>query len=101
MRRRSVLRVAALSPLAALLAACSGSSKLEVPVSRGDPELTIEAVSTPQAPALVPTAAKEEPFVVAAGEERRAMMAGTPQETPLYIYGSGRPGKIVMVLGGV
>jgi hypothetical protein len=29
------------------------------------------------------------------------MMEGTAQETPLYIYGSGRPGKVVMVLGGV
>ncbi len=27
-------------------------------------------------------------------------MAGTPQETPLYIFGSGVPGHVVMALGG-
>ena len=28
-------------------------------------------------------------------------MAGTPYETPLYIFGSGQPGEIITVLGGV
>ena len=28
-------------------------------------------------------------------------MQGTAYETPLWVYGSGQPGKIVMVLGGV
>ena len=41
------------------------------------------------------------PFVVAEGEQGRLLMAGTPQETPLYVFGSGRPGTILMVLGGV
>ena len=28
-------------------------------------------------------------------------MAGTPYETPLFIFGIGKPGNVVMVLGGV
>jgi hypothetical protein len=28
-------------------------------------------------------------------------MAGTPQETPLYVFGSGQPGPVLAVLGGV
>lgn len=48
-----------------------------------------------------PTPTPEPPFVVAAGEERRLMMAGTPYETSLYIFGSGQPGEIITVLGGV
>lgn len=28
-------------------------------------------------------------------------MAGTPQETPAYVIGSGKPGPVVLVLGGV
>jgi hypothetical protein len=39
--------------------------------------------------------------VVAAGEEERAIMAGTPFETPLYIFGSGGPGPVTLALGGV
>jgi hypothetical protein len=48
-----------------------------------------------------PTPTPEPPFIVAEGEERRVLMAGTPQATSLYIFGSGRPGPRLMVLGGV
>jgi hypothetical protein len=48
-----------------------------------------------------PTATPEPPFIVAGGEQRRMMMAGTPHETPLYVYGTGLEGQIVAVLGGV
>jgi hypothetical protein len=47
-----------------------------------------------------PTATPE-PFVVAAGASERLLMAGTPQETPALVVGSGLPGKVLMVLGGV
>jgi hypothetical protein len=96
-----VLRLAALSPVAALAAACGGSSKLEIPAPPQDPELTIESATPQAAPPSLSPAAAQQPFVVPAGEDLRVMMAGTPQETPLYIYGTGRPGKVVMVLGGV
>ena len=43
----------------------------------------------------------EPPFILPEGEQWRMLMAGTPQETPLYVFGSGRPGNILMVLGGV
>src|SRR5207249_11418978 len=43
----------------------------------------------------------EPPFIVAAGDEKRLLMSGTPYETPLYIRGSGNPGKVALVLGGV
>jgi hypothetical protein len=49
-------------------------------------------------PAPTPT---PEPFVVAAGEEKRAIMAGTKYETPMYVFGSGRVGSIALALGGV
>jgi hypothetical protein len=49
-----------------------------------------------------PQAAAEEPhFVLAAGEQRFSLMAGTSYETPLYVFASGRPGKNALVLGGV
>ena len=99
--RRSLLRLAPLLPLA-LVAACSGSSKAAAP-PRQEPGLTVEeATPVPTATAsAVPPAPAPPPFVVAEGEQRRMMMSGSAQETPLYIYGSGRPGKVVIVLGGV
>jgi hypothetical protein len=98
-RRRSVLRLAALSPFA-LLAACSGSSKAAAPPKQ-EPGLTLEEATPVPTATAVPPIPTPQPFVVAVGEQRRMMMAGSPQETPLYVYGSGRPGKVVMVLGGV
>jgi hypothetical protein len=88
--RRSLLRLAAAAPLAALIAACGGSTKPLVE--------SIAGGSEPE-PTVTPT--PEPPFIVAAGEERRLLMAGTPQETPLYIFGTGLPGPVLAVLGGV
>ena len=99
-RRRSLLRLAALSPFA-LAAACSSASKAAEPPKQQPQGLTLEeATPVPTATAVPPTPTPP-PFVVAEGEQRRMMMAGSAQETPLYVYGSGRPGKVVMVLGGV
>ena len=41
------------------------------------------------------------PSVLPAGIQKRMLMTGTPQETTLYLVGSGRPGPVVLVLGGV
>jgi hypothetical protein len=35
------------------------------------------------------------------GEQKRLLLEGTPYETAMYVFGSGRPGNVLMVLGGV
>jgi hypothetical protein len=77
-----------------LIAACGGSSPLISDGSTGDGSDMEESASAP------PTATPE-PFIVGFGEEQRLLMAGTPQETPYYVFGSGRLGPIVVALGGV
>ena len=85
--RRQVLRGLGLLPFGAIIAACGGGSERNV---EGEPSA-----------ATLPPAATPAPFVVAAGEQRRLLMAGTPQETPLFIFGSGNPGPVLVTLGGV
>ncbi|MPZ49470.1 MAG: hypothetical protein GEU75_09270 [Dehalococcoidia bacterium] len=89
-RRRFLAGLAAL-PFA-IQAACSGDDApgavTDAPVAK---DVASEARAAPPPP----------PFVVPEGEERRTLMAGTPQETDLYIFGSGKPGNVLMVLGGV
>ena len=97
--RRRLLGIGTLLPFAALLEACGGSS-------RADSSFAVSSTSSSDTPAPGPAAtatptATPEPFVVPEGEEQRAMMAGTAQETPLFIFGSGKPGPVLMVLGGV
>jgi Succinylglutamate desuccinylase / Aspartoacylase family len=88
--RRALLRLAGSLPAGALLAACgTGSSGV----------LSDAPQDTSSEPTPSPTPAP--PFVVQAGEQLRQLMSGTPQETPLYIYGSGQPGPVLVVLGGV
>jgi hypothetical protein len=89
--RRRLLQLAGALPFGALLAACGDSPIV------GDNFITGE--DAPEAPTVTPT--PEPPFIVAAGEERRVLLAGTPQETPLYIFGTGLPGPVLAVLGGV
>src|SRR3990172_5694147 len=60
-----------------------------------------DAAKTAREEQPAPTPTPEPPFVVAAGEEERLLMAGTPYETPIWIHGSGLRGKVLMVLGGV
>jgi hypothetical protein len=90
--RRHFLGLAAGLPVTAIIAACSGSSG-SILVG-GDEE------NAPAGPPE-PTATPEPPFIVNAGEERRLLMAGTPYETPYYIFGSGQPGAVMTLLGGV
>jgi hypothetical protein len=84
--RRDALRFAAALPAGALVAAC-GSDAAEP-----DPERAPEPTLTPP---------PEPPFVVAQGEHRRLLMAGTPFETALHVFGSGLPGPVIAILGGV
>jgi hypothetical protein len=88
-RRRLLMALAALPGVAAF--ACSGNhepSSSEEQAGASEPVPTATATPAP-------------PFIVAAGEQQRPMMAGTPYETPLHIFGTGIQGEIVMVLGGV
>jgi hypothetical protein len=80
--RRDILRLLALSPAA--LAAAAGLAPLSTAVA--EPEITPPG---------------EQPFVPAAGEGLLPLMPDTPYETPLYVFASGRPGPIALVLGGV
>jgi len=95
LNRRVLLRMLAQAPLGALAAACSGN----LPVAAGPAyeavEQPVRAGPAEQAPPPAP------PFVLPAGEERRLLMAGTLYETPLYVFASGREGRIALALGGV
>jgi hypothetical protein len=95
--RRRILRLSLLAPLAGIVAACSGAVRPVPAAQPAPPRSAPDPSDPPQAPVPVP----EPPFVVAAGDEKRLLMASTPYETSLYIRGSGNPGKIILVLGGV
>jgi hypothetical protein len=88
--RRRFLGLAGALPAGALLAACGDS-----PVPN---RLSTSDGPSPE-PTLTPT--PEPPFIVAAGRQVRMLMAGTPHETALHVFGSGQPGPILAVLGGV
>lgn len=81
--RRRLLGLAASLPAAAFLGCSAGERR-----------------PPPQTP-VPPTATPEPPYVVAAGEQERLLLAGTPYETPLWVFGSGVPGTVLAVLGGV
>jgi hypothetical protein len=87
--RRRLLGAALALPLTAVAAACGGDRKV------------VDLVSGVTAPEPTPSPTPEPPFILAAGEERRLLMAGTPHETPLYVFATGLLGPIVMTLGGV
>lgn len=87
-RRRLLAGFAALP--AGLLLACSSARSQSTEQAGTLPQTTPSPTPTPQPP-----------FAVAAGEEQQHLMAGTAQETPLLIFGSGEPGPVLMVLGGV
>jgi hypothetical protein len=86
--------MAAALPVSVFISGCSRDSGSQQASAPGDAE---ERPSEP----LPPTPTPEPPFIVAAGEERRLLMEGTPYETPLYVYGTGVPGPIALALGGV
>jgi hypothetical protein len=99
-KRRRFLGIMGMTSAAALGAACGG------PLTAASEEATTQAIVTEPAAAIVEQPAPaapppQPPFIVPAGEERRLLMAGTPYETSLYVFGTGRPGRIVLALGGV
>ena len=88
------LRLAVALPAGAILAACGrGEDDDEAPVATAAGTSTSVRRPTPTATPLPP--------IIAAGVERRLLPAGGDYETPLYVFGSGRPGAVLMVLGGV
>lgn len=90
-RRHLLLGLAAMPGIAHL--ACSGGG------SGSDDALFSSSGNQAAGPA--PTATLQPPFILPAGESQVLMMAGTPYETPLHVFGTGIAGEIVMVLGGV
>nr|ANA08063.1 hypothetical protein 5G4_034 [uncultured bacterium 5G4] len=94
------MRLAASLPIGALVAACGGDSNTPPASPTFDPRYADHDL-IPREGTPAPTATPEPPFIIPAGEQKLALMPGTPYETPLWIYGSGLPGKIVMSLGGV
>ena len=101
--RRSVLALA--SGAAAMVAAGCGSGKGSRPVAAVEGVATV--VRTPQlaadgtASATTAPSPTPAPTAFPAGAEERALLAGTPWETPLLIRHSGAPGPAVLLLGGV
>jgi len=92
--RRRLVQLAGLLPLSGLIAACGGGRDETEPADA--PAGASMPVAEPTA-----TATAEPPFIVAEGEQQHLLMQGTPEETPLYIFGSGKEGPIMAVLGGV
>ena len=98
----SLLRLAAVLPAGAFLAACGGdedttphAESASLAVATETPEATPTATATP------PPTATPEPFIIPSGESQASLMPGTPYETPYYVFGTGMPGPILAVLGGV
>jgi hypothetical protein len=94
--RRSALRLLGLTSLSLALGACAEPLSRAIEETMSTPEASVPAGE----PLPEPTPAPDPPFVVPAGEERRLLMEGTPYETPLYVFASGRQGKSVLVVGG-
>jgi Succinylglutamate desuccinylase / Aspartoacylase family len=92
--RRRLVQLAGLLPLGAIIAACGGDHGEAA-------SAVVHASTTKPLPEPTATATPELPFIVAAGEEQRLLMQDTPEETPLFIFGSGKEGAILAVLGGV
>ena len=84
-------------PVSAVLSACSGGG------ASGESAKSAPESDAGQAVSSAPPVASPPPpaFVVPAGEDQRSIMTGTRYETPLYIFGSGRPGTVALALGGV
>src|SRR5688572_14250874 len=97
LNRRQLIRLLSLTPLVA--AACGDNNVLTTHEEGGEENGFTD--SPPSEIRRLSTATPEPPFVLPLGEERRLLMPGTRYETPLYIFGTGRPGRIGLVLGGV
>lgn len=98
--RRRLLQLGAVLPVGVLIAACGDDAQLGGVLDAGEAPTTTQAPTGEQPAPATPTATPE-PLIVPEGEESRVLMPGTPYETPFHIFGTGRPGPIIAVLGGV
>ncbi len=95
--RRRLIKLAGLLPLGVLAAACSSDDEDEIEAAGAEARvITPSPIPEPTA-----TATPEPPFIIDEGEQVRLLMEGSPQETPIHIFASGREGPIMAVLGGV
>jgi hypothetical protein len=95
--RRSVLRGALLGGAALVglpLLACSEEGR--VAATGGSSASAVDGEAAPP-----PSAPTPEPVVLPEGRQTLVLMAGTPYETPAHVFGSGLPGRVALVLGGV
>jgi hypothetical protein len=95
--RRRLLALSAALPVS-IAVSCTGSAATKDGENLAPSGEARDAANSAPPPEPTPAAP---PFVIAAGEEERAIMAGTRFETPLYVFGSGRAGAVALVLGGV
>ena len=93
--RRRLIQLAGLLPLGALGVACGDDGEAD-----GEAVAARPSTSTPL-PEPTATATPEPPFIVAEGDQTRLLMEGTPSETPIHVFGCGREGPIMAILGGV
>jgi hypothetical protein len=96
--RREIIGAISVVSLGTLVSACAGDGNETLSLVEAPPEATETALPT-ASPTMTPT--PEPPFVLPEGREVRQLMAGSPQQTSLHVFGSGRPGPIVLALGGV
>ncbi len=102
--RRRLIASLPLFPIGLGLAIACGDDDGEAKSATLNDTLAPTRTAVPNVPPTatsVPTATPEPPFVVPLGEERRLLMAGTAYKTPLFIFGSGKPGNVLVFLGGV
>ncbi|HSE43967.1 MAG TPA: hypothetical protein VLA89_01425, partial [Gemmatimonadales bacterium] len=96
--RRSVL-VAGAAAAGGVMVGCGKSADKQPPPAIEDArDLDATAPSAPPTPPSSPTPTG---VIHPAGIEERALLPGTPWETPLTVANSGVPGPVMMVLGGV
>lgn len=85
-----------MAPLGGLAVACGDSGLVQALQEAKAEEPGVSVISLAEQPAPPP-----EPFIVPEGVQEHTLMAGTQYQTKLYVFGTGREGKIVLALGGV
>jgi hypothetical protein len=102
-RRRLLKAVGGLTAMGSisLAVACTSRALSEALEDVIVEELGPEALSPTQTPTPPPPTPTPEPFIVAEGVQEHVLMAGSQYQSRLYVFGTGRPGNIILALGGV